>query len=146
MTHQFHSSPLNPITLTLPVLLVLLGLFQGPFVKTSQRPRARPCSLSCFLLSSRNLYHHSAWMRRAWAGVEPAAWGRGCGGDWANAQTRVLPQSLGEPGSITGFSANPRTSSFHYFLNHILLGPWLRGKRCHLLKVLPSYLRPTLFS
>lgn len=46
VTHELTSSALlllNPITLTLPVFLVWLSPFQGPFVKASQQPGAPPC-------------------------------------------------------------------------------------------------------
>ena len=144
MTHDQHGCkcpPFYPITLTLPVLLVLLGLFQGPLVKSGQKPRARPCSPRC-LAPAGSCPVHGRWsLPRAGAEGGPAAWGQAAR---ASVQAGLLLEGLGKPCGVPGFSADPRIASFCYFLYHILLEPQLRQKQCRLSNTLPPYLRPIL--
>lgn len=130
MTHELVSSTcllLNPITLTLPALLVLLGLFQGPCVKGSQKPRVWP--MSEVAGSSRKLHYPLRWcVWRAWAEVGPATWGSGS----LPARGRPQGEATRSGSRVHAFSPNP-WSGFHCFLNPILLGPQLRQPRavCH---------------
>lgn len=78
---------LNPITFTLPVLLALLGLFQGAFVKTGQKPTARPLRAGRF---PQHLHSPLRWSVRSLGRGGAATQGRGSLGQGA---AGILPQA-----------------------------------------------------
>lgn len=133
--HGFKCPPFCPIALTLPILLVLLGLFQGPLCE--HWPEAWGQALESKVSGSSRRLSYPRLV------VSAESWGRGGARQPGPAcRPSLLPQDLGKPCRVPGFSADPRIARFCCFLDPILLEPQLREKQCCLSKTWPSYLRP----